>query len=429
MKLSLNRIGSLCLVIVLLCFSATAHAAAELRLLVLPSGQELEVQRFAGSGKPLLLWLPSERGLGKAHAMHAQALSRFGYEVWLADLHDTYFVERNRRSIASFPLDDIVAIIDAATRASAAGVILLSSSRGAQLSLIAAREWQQQNPGKASLRGAFLAHAQLYLARPEAGESAAYLPIVGATNLPVYLLDAQYSTASSRIGELAAALGAGGGQVFTQVLKGVQGGFFARDESELGALDRAAKRNYAASIDRGIKLLSTVAAPAMAVATTVDTRGFSRNPVHGLALGALPRPQSAPALRLRDYHGNGYSLDQQGGQVVLINFWASWCKPCVEEIPSLHRLRENIENQDFEIMTVNVGENRDRIARFLERVPIELPLLLDLDSKAAKEWKIYVYPSSYLVDHRGYIRYAYLGALEWDSTENITIIQNLLTQR
>ena len=174
--------------------------------LQLASGQELEIQRFAGSGKSLLLWLPSERGFRPAHREHARALAQLGYEAWLADLHDAYFVERNRRSIASFPLDDVVDIIDAAVAASKAGVFLISGSRGAQLSLIAAREWQQQNPGKASLKGVFLVHAHLYRARPAAAKSASYLPIVSATNLPVYLLDTQYSTRSARIGELAEAL-------------------------------------------------------------------------------------------------------------------------------------------------------------------------------------------------------------------------------
>jgi len=63
--------------------------------------------------------------------------------------------------------------------------------------------------------------------------------------------------------------------------------------------------------------------------------------------------------------------------VVLVNFWASWCRLCVEEIPSLHRLRDKINNPDFEIITVNVGEGRGRIDKFLARVPVELPLLMD----------------------------------------------------
>ncbi len=112
--------------------------------------------------------------------------------------------------------------------------------------------------------------------------------------------------------------------------------------------------------------------------------------------------------------------------MVLVNFWATWCKPCVDEIPSLHRLRETIGDPAFEIVTVNVAENRDRVGRFLERVPIELPLLMDLDGRAARDWNIYVYPSSFLVDREGIIRYTYLGALEWDLTENITIIRSLL---
>jgi len=429
MQLRVHRIGAGCLILALLCFGTAVRASVNGPLLELPSGQELEIQRFSGSGKPLLLWLPSERGFGKAHEQHARTLAQMGYEVWLADLHDAYFVERNRRSIGKFPLDDIVAIIDAATANSDAGVFLLSSSRGAQLSLIAAREWQLQNPGKLRLKGAFLAHAHLYQARPGVGEVASYLPIVSATNLPVYLLDAQYSTRSSRIGELATALGAGGSQVFTQVIPAVQGGFFARDYSELSARDQSAKQAYANTIDRGLKLMAQVAMPSTAVATGIDTRWLSRTSRRELALTSLENPLAAPALSLQEYHGTGYTLDQQGGQVVLINFWASWCKPCVEEIPSLHRLRDRIEDPAFEIVTVNVGEERDRIAQFLERVPVKLPLLLDLDSKVAKDWQIYVYPSSYLVDHDGQIRYAYLGALEWDSPEIISIIQSLLKHR
>ena len=68
------------------------------------------------------------------------------------------------------------------------------------------------------------------------------------------------------------------------------------------------------------------------------------------------------------------------------------------------------------------------IVRFSEQVSVELPLLMDYDGKVSTDWKIYVYPSSYLVDHQGKIRYAYLGALEWDSTETIKIIQSLLNR-
>ncbi len=418
-----------CLVVSLFLLHSAAAAVETTFRLELRAGQDIELQRFSGSGKSLLLWLPSERGLGNAHRAHAHALAEMGHEVWLADLHDAYFVERNRTSIERFPLEDVIALVDAAIRATDANLVLLSSSRGAQLALIAAREWQLRNPGKPRIEGLVLTHAHLYESRPEAGETANYLPIVSATNLPVYLLDAQYSTKSARIDELAKMLGDGGSQVYTQVVRNVQGGFFARDDSELSDYDLAAKNNYAVIVGRAIKLLRLAPIPHNALPGKVDTRRFSRNPERTSVLMPVARPIPAPALSLDDFGAGGFNLENHRGRVVLVNFWASWCRPCVREIPSLHRLRAKIESPGFEIVTVNVGEGRDRITRFLERVPVELPVLLDIDSSSARDWNVYVYPSSYLVDHRGEIRYAYLGALEWDSTKNIKIIRDLLGQR
>ena len=201
------------ILLLLLWLDAGARVDHGVLPLTLPSGQEFEVRRFAGSDKSLLLWLPSERGFSAAYDRHARDLARVGFEVWLADLHGGYFVEPGRRSIGKFPLEDVVAIIDAATAATARGIYLMSTSRGAQLALISAREWQRRNPGRTDILGVFLAHAHLYQERPLAGESASYLPIVGATNLPVFLLDTQYSTRSARLDELARALGAGGSRV------------------------------------------------------------------------------------------------------------------------------------------------------------------------------------------------------------------------
>ncbi len=422
------KAGMFCLVV---CFAATispASAAQDLLRLDLTGGQEIEIKRFSGNGRSRMLWLPSERGLGTAHPRHAESLAKLGHEVWLADLHDAYFRQPGRASIGQFPLDDIVEIIDAAAAAAPGGLILVSASRGAQLALIGAREWQLRNPGKGSIKGVILAHAHLYDARPGPGESARYLPIAYATNLPVYLLAAQYSTKSSRIAELAAELSVGGSTVYTQVLPGLQGGFYQRDDTELSDADRAAKAAYAVTLSRAATLLLQARSPRAAYATDIDTRRFSQTVRKAPVLAAVKEPAPAPALRLAGFDGQPYALEDQGGSVVLVNFWASWCRPCVDEIPSLHRLAVRFEDSAFAIVTVNVGEDRARIARFLQQVPVELPLLMDYDASIAKDWMIYVYPSSYLVDHQGKIRYAYLGALEWDSTENIEIIQSLLNR-
>ena len=405
-----------------------ASAEEDLLQLEVSAGQEIEVLRFTGDNAATILWLPSERGLSSAHQLHARALARLGHEVWLADLHDTYFVNPGRNSIRQFPLEDIVALIEAAVASSSQRVLLVSSSRGAQLALIAAREWQLRNPGDPALAGIILAHAHLYLARPLPGESAQYLPIVQATNLPVFLLSAQYSTKSSRVAELAAELGSGGSSVYTQILDGVQGGFFTHGDADINDRDRRAKRAFATTLSRAVALLEGVTPPTAAVETAQDTRQFGRSSGSEPVLSALARPLTAPPLRLTDIDGSPFNLEDHSGQVVLVNFWASWCRPCVTEIPSLHRLDAVLADDEFRIVTVNVGESRERISTFLQQVPVELPVLMDYDASTSKNWMIYVFPSSYLVDYQGDIRYAYLGALEWDSTENLKIIRSLLSE-
>lgn len=412
-----------------MCFPTLALALSP--VLELPSTAEIEIEMFEGQGRqaPAILWLPSERGFVVAQREHARALAQLGHSVWLADLHNAYFVRPGRSSISHFPIEDIVAIIDAAVTASDGQLILLSGSRGAQLTLIAAREWQLRHPGKTSISGIILAHAHLYDARPEPGESATYLPIVEATNLPVYLLAAQYSTKYSRLQELAVELGAGNSRVYTQVLSGVRGGFHAGDPARMSDLDKAARQGFAATLSRAAGLLRQSTAPSLAMKSSLDTRRLGRNSATEPVLTTVAGSPVTPPLQLTDLDGADFVLEAHRGEVMLINFWASWCRPCVVEIPSLHRLDAKLKEDDFRIVTVNVGEDAERINRFTQQVAVELPILMDYDASISRDWKIYVYPSSYLVDRQGKIRYAYLGALEWDSAENIRIIQNLLSER
>ena len=245
-----------------------------------------------------------------------------------------------------------------------------------------------RNPGNPALAGIILAHAHLFKARPEPGESAHYLPIVQATNLPVFLLAAQYSTRSSRITELAAELGSGGSQVYTKVLDGVRGGFFTRDESENSDEEQVAKLAFSSTLSRAAALLKQVNPPTSAVVTTQNTRQFGRSTGTEPVLSALASPTAAPALRLPRIDGSRFRLEDHVGKVVLVNFWASWCRPCVTEIPSLHRLDAALDEDDFRIVTVNVGEDRERIAEFLLQVPVELPVQMDYDASISKDWMI-----------------------------------------
>jgi hypothetical protein len=152
LALTFDLTGKIGLIFSMLIVAMPLSASEDLLQLELSTGQEIEVQRYHGDGAATMLWLPSERGLSAAHQVQARALAGLGHEVWLADLHNTYFVQPGRNSIGQFPLDDIVALIDAVVASSAHRVLLVSSSRGAQSALIAAREWLCVTPGILRLR-------------------------------------------------------------------------------------------------------------------------------------------------------------------------------------------------------------------------------------------------------------------------------------
>jgi len=120
-----------------------------------------------------------------------------------------------------------------------------------------------------------------------------------------------------------------------------------------------------------------------------------------------------PALALQDLEGRLHRLEDYRGRVVLVNFWATWCEPCREEMPSLNRLRAGLAGQPFAVLAVNLAESEARVRKFMEQVPLEFPVLLDRDSAAAKAWRARLLPVSFLLGPEGRIRYWALGEIDW----------------
>jgi cytochrome c biogenesis protein CcmG, thiol:disulfide interchange protein DsbE len=125
----------------------------------------------------------------------------------------------------------------------------------------------------------------------------------------------------------------------------------------------------------------------------------------------------APALELSDLDGRMHRLADYRGQAVLVNFWATWCVPCREEMPSIERLRSSLEGRRFVVLAVNLAEPEARIRRFLEAVPVGFPILLDREARAAKTWRARLLPATYVVGPDGAIRYRHLGELDWSKPE------------
>ena len=135
---------------------------------------------------------------------------------------------------------------------------------------------------------------------------------------------------------------------------------------------------------------------------------------------------AAPPLDLHALDGQPLSLASLRGKVVLVNFWATWCEPCVEEMPSLQRLRERLAQRPFEILAVNHQEGRPRIRAFLDKVPVAFPIVRDTDGGVARAWKVRIFPSSFVVDSKSNVRLQLIGSIDWSTAAVMTQLEPLL---
>ncbi|MEW8365408.1 MAG: TlpA disulfide reductase family protein, partial [Candidatus Thiodiazotropha taylori] len=117
------------------------------------------------------------------------------------------------------------------------------------------------------------------------------------------------------------------------------------------------------------------------------------------------------------------------GRVGLINFWATWCPPCVEEIPSLNRLQAIFKDRDIEIISIDFRETPEEMADFLQRIPVDFPVLMDQDGETSLNWQVFSFPSSFIIDRAGRIRYSANRAINWDSQEVVDTLNQLLTEK
>jgi thiol-disulfide isomerase/thioredoxin len=139
------------------------------------------------------------------------------------------------------------------------------------------------------------------------------------------------------------------------------------------------------------------------------------------ASGGLREGSMLPPLRLSTLEGKAVELPGAiKGKVALLNFWATWCGPCIQELPALDALHRKLEDQpDVVVQAINVdqGMGLSFLADFWRRYRLELPLLVDAAGLASRSYRLAVLPMSYIVDRNGQIRYALQGARNWQSDQ------------
>ena len=143
---------------------------------------------------------------------------------------------------------------------------------------------------------------------------------------------------------------------------------------------------------------------------------------------ALPKTmKSAPDFKLKNLVGEIVALNNFQGKTVLLNFWATWCLPCKEELPSMQRLYKKLGPSGVDVVAVSIDrDNPAKVKRYIDQYNLTFPVLLDPGQEVRKAYFIMGLPTSYLIGPDGNLKGFVSGAREWDSPASIRMFSNLI---
>ncbi|BBN60615.1 redoxin domain-containing protein [Hydrogenovibrio marinus] len=387
-----------------------------------------------------VLWIPSEYGLLPQEKKLAKQLQKKGVSVLMPDLFDSYFLPAAPSSMTKIPPAVVANLVEKLRYDHPElPLFVIAPNQGAALAVKALVKVEQS---PVQNLGLILLNPNLYVKTPDAGKSAEYWSSVLQLNLPVVVLQAELSPWHWHLESLSQRLSHGGSDVFIKVIPKVRDRYYFRPDAM--SIEQQTAAHLATDLTNAMRLLSSYLAESRQAGTNgtvsllakeqaaehLEAQAEAEHEVTPPTDDALPvyKGEQNRRLVLQDMDGKTINLKNYRGKVVLLNFWASWCPPCVHEMPSMAALKTRLKGQDFEILAANLAEDKAAINTFVKSHPVNFPILLDPKGSAVKEWKVFAYPSSYLIDKKGQIRYALFGGYEWTSPAAMHAIEQLLKE-
>ena len=147
---------------------------------------------------------------------------------------------------------------------------------------------------------------------------------------------------------------------------------------------------------------------------------FKRLKIGPVPTGTVAAPFEMPAL-----DGSPVASTDLAGKVVILNFWATWCGPCKDEIPAFERLRKSLDQDKFVLLTVTTDLQRDGIRHFLKSLDVHLPVLFDEDQEVSRAYMVRALPTTVIIGQAGTLLGRAVGPREWDSPEAVGLMRRL----
>ncbi|MDX1980897.1 MAG: TlpA disulfide reductase family protein [Bryobacteraceae bacterium] len=135
---------------------------------------------------------------------------------------------------------------------------------------------------------------------------------------------------------------------------------------------------------------------------------------------------SAPNFRITADNGKVMTRSDFGGKLLVLNFWATWCPPCVQEMPSLDEMQQRFKDKGLVVLAVSVDRNEQSYKEFLRRLPVSFVTARDPEANISSEYGTYKYPETYIIDSKGKVVAKYINFQNWTSAEILQQLERLL---
>ena len=154
--------------------------------------------------------------------------------------------------------------------------------------------------------------------------------------------------------------------------------------------------------------------------------GWADDPLAAMKIARIPAGTVAAPFDLKSLDGASVQLADMKGKVIVMNFWATWCGPCKEEMPAFERLRQQLDPARFALLTITTDLQREGIKQFLANLHVHLPVLFDDNQDVSQAYLVRALPTTVLIDGRGTLVGRAVGPRQWDAPEAVHLLQGMM---